>query len=223
LARQPRFIVPGQPHLVIQRAHGAHPAFVDTADAKAYLAALAHAMREHDVRLHAYGLVATEVGLLATPSDPQGLSKLMQAVARRYAQHVKQRYQRAGTPWQGRFCSAPVDAATQLLNAMRLIEMPIAGTPLAVIASSEAHHAGAGRDALVADHPAYWSLGNTPFEREATYRAFAAQPLADTMARNMRASVINGWPIGSAAYLDTLAREADRPSTPAPRGRPGRT
>ena len=36
--------------------------------------------------------------------------------------------------------------------------------------SSYAHHVGSKSDPVITDHPLYWALGNTPFEREAAYR-----------------------------------------------------
>lgn len=71
--------------------------------------------------------------------------------------------------------------------------------------------------------PETWALGNTPFDREAAYRALllAGLPQAETDA--LRQAALGGWAAGSAAFVATVAQTAARPAAPRARGRPRRS
>jgi putative transposase len=86
--------------------------------------------------------------------------------------------------------------------------------------SSLSHHLGQRRDALIQDAPAYWALGNTPFERESAWRSRLHLGLTAPLARRLADAVDKGWALGSAAFADDIARLTHRRTTPLPRGRP---
>ena len=86
--------------------------------------------------------------------------------------------------------------------------------------SSRGHHLGRRQDSLVTDHPVFWALGNTPFEREAAYRALLSAGLSGRERDVLEQGVHKGWPLGSARFIDTLAGQTTRRLVPLKRGRP---
>jgi putative transposase len=98
------------------------------------------------------------------------------------------------------------------------VEQPAGG--LARPCSSAAHHGGLGTDSLITEPPAYWLLGNTPFEREARYRAWLSEPLPAAWLQAFDAALRGGWPLGSEAFVAKLTEQAGRPLARRPRGRP---
>jgi putative transposase len=223
MARLPRLIVAGQLHLVAQRAHGASVVFREDADFDAYRRALVQAAAEHGVALHAYALTPSQVLLLLTPSTPTGPSRMLQAVGRRFGADYNRRHRRSGALWDGRFRATVVDPS-HLVDSCRWVESAPVRAGLGPAAeypwSSAAHHVGSRADAGITDHPRYWALGNTPFEREATYRALLDQPLLSEWASRLEDATHKGWALGDAAFVRTLAEKAPRRVVPLPRGRP---
>lgn len=226
MARLPRLVVAGQPHLIIQRGLNGQAVFVDDVDRAAYLGALAAALAQTPVALHAYGLAATEVRLLATPAQAPALAALMQSVGRRYVRVFNHRHQRHGTPWEGRFRSAVIEPGEPLLACLRYVEEAgdegtgLASAPSGRAWSSAAHHLGNSSDPLVTEHGVFWALGNTPFEREAAYRRYVEQPVPAARSLAIRGAALKGWALGSAQFLAALGAQTGRRPQPMKRGRP---
>ena len=239
MARQPRLSLPGVLHYVVQRGHNGGAIAVDAHDAEHLLQVLREAARLHRVVLHAYALTVGELRLLATPESADGLSRMMQALGRRHAAAFNRRHGRTGALWDGRFRSALVEPGPATLLALRQVDAlaapgaadasgawgpaePPTLPAAAVERSSLAHRTGGRRDAALVDPPAYWQLGNTPFERESRYRQLVAEPPAALELTALQQALQGGRVFGSPAFLAELARLADRPLVPRPRGRPRR-
>jgi len=218
VARLPRLVVPGQAHLIIQRGHSGATVFADDADRAAYLAALRETAAAEGVQVHAYTLQRTEVQLLATPAEPLALSRLMQALGRRYVAAHNRRHGRRGTLWDGRFRCGVLEPGPTRLQALCLVD----GAGAEAGASSATHRLGGPRDALLIDPPEYWQLGNTPFEREAAYRALLGVGVPAAIGAWLRSAALGGWAAGSPEFMAGLAAAALRPAQPRPRGRPRR-
>jgi putative transposase len=219
VARLPRLVLPGEAHYLILRAHsglGTPGICVDAVDRSACLAALHEAAAAERVQIHAYALLPGELQLLATPEDGSGLSRLVQALGRRYVGAYNRRHGRTGTLWDGRYRCCVVEAGATRLNVLRLID----GLSAEPGITSADHHAGGQRLALLRDLPEIWALGNTPFEREAAYRTVLAQGLAPDVAASLRQSALGGWAAGSSAFAAEAAAAGERPARPRPRGRP---
>jgi putative transposase len=170
----------------------------------------------------------TEVLILATPAESGSRARFMQGLGRRYVKAFNHRHGRHGALWEGRYRTTVVDPSSHLLPCIRLVEQAPMRAGLATRASewpwsSAAHHAGLKADAIVTEHPAYWQLGNTPFEREARYAREGAVLLTDQETEQLLAAARHGWPLGSEAFLQELRRTTDRPVEPRPRGRPKQT
>ena len=223
MARLPRLSVSGVPHLLVQRSHHQQAVFIDDADRALFRQLLGEAARSEGVALHAYGLLDGEVRLLATPSSGEALGRTMQTLGRRYGGAFNRRHQRTGGLWEGRFRATVIEPERYLVAAMCFVEEHQSGdedvadaTPV----SSRGHHLGRRQDALVTDHPVFWALGNTPFDREAAYRQqlLAGLPMSERVA--LEQGVQKGWPVGSPSFIEMLSRQTDRRLAPLKRGRP---
>jgi len=227
MARLPRLIVPHQPHHIVQTGNNRQPIFCEADDYAAFLGWLREAARQFKVAIHAYALLPEELHLLASPVDSTGLSRMMQWVGRHYVPYFNARYQRTGTLWQGRYRAAVLEPEPYLLLASRFIELSpvqagLAANPADYPWSSCAHHVGIRADPLVNDHPRYWSLGNTPFDRELAYKAQLEQGLPAEAVALLKEAARKGWPLGSEQFKSTLGRQLKRRVIPAKRGRPRR-
>jgi len=181
-------------------------------------------LREHPLALHAYVLMPNHVHLLVTPDEPGAMGRVVQSLGRRYVGGFNARHHRSGTLWEGRY-RAHVVGGADVLRCMRFIELNpqragLASDLLDPAWSSLPHHLGALRDPLITEPPAYWSLGNTPFEREAAYRAWSEQGVSANDKDRIVAALRSGRPLGDAAYVAELERLTARALGPRPRGRP---
>jgi putative transposase len=220
VARLPRLAVAGQAHLALMLGHGAQPVFADNEDRRQFLAALRESALQQQVAVHAYALLPGEVLLLLTPATDAALGALMQGLGRRYGAAFNRRHGRRGSLWAGRFRTAVVQAGAVALEALLFVDLQ--GQPHMPWCSLD-HHLGRRRDPVVTDGSAWWSLGNTPFEREAAYQRRLDEGLAPDRAAAFADAVHKGWAVGDAAFLAALAQQADRPVQPRPRGRPRRS
>jgi putative transposase len=225
MARLSRLAVAGCVHHVVQRGLDRRPIFRDEADFRRMLADLEELCRQGALALHAYVLMPDHFHLLVTPPDAPALSRTMQTLGRRYVRAFNQRYGRAGTLWEGRFRSTVVEPERYLLDCMRYIEFNPVRAGLVDDAaaypwSSLAHHLGLRLDPRITDHAGFWALGNTPFERQAAYARLCATPLDAAVLQRIRSDTHRGWPLGSAAFVEALARQTARRLTRNPVGRP---
>ena len=225
MARQPRLILPHQPHLINQRGNDSQHIFRDDEDHERFLGWLRECARFYKVAVHAYVLLPGQVILLATPADEAGLALMMQKVGRYYVPWFNSKYGRTGTLFQGRFRTSLVDAAHYLLAASRYIDLAPVQAQLASSAleyrwSSHAHHVGVRPDPIVTDHMLYWGLGNTPFQREAAYSELVEQGYGSDEGELIATALAKGWPVGSHAFKAELEKKTQRQILPAKRGRP---
>lgn len=244
MARLARLAVGGWPHLVVQRVHEGQRMVRDETDCITLLSALRDAARAANVVIHAYSVAADRLLLLATPQDANGLSLMMQAFGRRYVALYNRRHGRSGSLWAERFRATVIEPARYLLPCMTYVELHSvgalqaggAGAPAmsggagghaARVAddrwSSGAHHLGRRSDPLVSDHSLYWALGNTPFEREAAYRALLDEGLTAAQEATISGALHKSWALGGAAFVAELEKDSERRLTPLQRGRPRKT
>jgi len=221
VSRPPRLVAPGLAHHLLQQGHNAQPVFIDDDDRRAYLAALHEAARVHEVQLHAYALLDNQVQLLLRPPTAAALSRMMQALGRRYVAAFNRRHGRSGTLWAGRFRAAAVEDGAALRQSLLLIDGLASGRE-GIPWSSAPHRLGLQRDPLVVDPSEYWQLGNTPFEREGAYAALLGRGLDDAQTLRIEHAAAHGWALGSPQFLAQMALLLGRAVQPRPRGRPRR-
>ena len=225
MARQPRLVIPNQPHHLIQRGVDRQAIFRETEDYVNFLGRLHDAAKQFKVSIHAYVLMSNHIHLLATPSDAEGLAKMMQWVGRFYVPYFNQKYERVGTLWQGRYRATVIDSERYFMLCSCYIDQnPVRGgivaTPGEYPWSSYLHHVGVKADPLVVDHALYWALGNTPFDREAAYKQMAEQALTSDQARQLMDATNKGWVLGSEKFKSNLEKQGSLGVRPGKRGRP---
>jgi putative transposase len=227
MARQPRLAVAGGLHHVALRGHDKTVVLVDDADRSTFTTLLRESSRRLAVALHAYALLDTEIHLLATPAQAQALGRLMQSIGRSYVSTFNRRHGRRGALWDGRFRCSVLQAETALLDATVLIEsLPVERDLVARAGdwawSSAAHHLGLVRDHLITEHPGYWVIGNTPFERESAHANLLAVGVSTARREALIQALQRGHAVGNADFVASLAERSGRPVAPRRRGRPRR-
>ena len=228
MARLPRLTLAGQPHHVIQRGNNRQPIFQSSADQKHLLALLGEHANRCKVAIHAYVLMGNHFHLLLSPEDDQGLPQMMQAVGRSYVRYFNDRYQRSGTLWEGRYRSTLIQTERYLLACMAYIDLNpvragIVTDPQDFPWSSHVHYIGVRPDKLVTPHPFWWTLGNTPFAREARYAELVHAGLAADQQRALTDSVQKGWALGDEEFVANLQKRTTRRVHKAQAGRPFKT
>ena len=225
MARLPRLVLPGWPHHVIQRGNDRQPIVRTDADRRAWREILADVLEFSGVQLHAYVLMDNHFHLLLTPADAQSLGRMMQSLGRRYVGGHNALHGRTGTLWEGRYKCSPIETDRYFLACMRYVELnPVrAGMVERAVDhpwSSATHHVGHRRDALVTEHPLYWNLGNTPFERQRRWLDLLEAGQDAGEARRITETTLKGWALGSEEFLRAQQEQAERRLAPRPRGRP---
>jgi putative transposase len=225
VARPARLALAGELHYLIQCGHNRQTVFADDLDREAYLAMLRDAALHYGVAIHAYALLASEVHLLATPAAAESLSRLMQSLGRRYVAAVNRRQGRSGTLWAGRFRAGLIDGAAIGMSAIVHVEtLPVRSGLVAAAGewawSSASHHLGHRRDVLVTEHSCYWSLGNTPFERELAHAHNIREGLPVGMAERLTATAMRGHAVGPPVFNARVEAATGASLRAKRRGRP---
>ena len=225
MARLPRLTVPGYPHHIIQRGNNRQAIFSSAADYLMLLALLEENAQKFGVALHAYVLMSNHFHLLATPTTADGLPQMMQAVGRRFVRYFNDSQRRSGTLWEGRYRSTLIETDRYLLACMAYIDLNPVRAGLVSNArdypwSSHAHYVGLRTDKMVTPHPLFWSLGNTPFAREAAYAELVGAGITPDQQDALTRSALSGWALGSESFVANLQKRTERRVNKAKAGRP---
>lgn len=228
MARLPRLTVAGYPHHVIQRGNNRQAIVKTDADREVLLELLSENAKKHRVAINAYVLMDNHFHLLLTPETGEGVPLMMQAVGRRYVRYFNDLYQRTGTLWEGRYKSTLIQTDRYLLACMVYLDLnPVragmVGDPRQYAWSSHRHFIGQALDRRVTPHPLYWSLGNTPFAREAAYTELVRAGLTMGEQKAITQSTLHGWALGDADFVDELQKRTPRRITKSRAGRPAVT
>lgn len=225
MARLSRLYAPDTPQLVQVRftqplALPQEPAPADKLDLLAGW--LRNAAQESRVAVHGWVLLNDRVALLATPPDKPSLARLMQAVGRHFATRLQK-----GRVFSERYRSALLQPGTWVLPALIWLDrLPVQHHYVDSATqwpwSSANQHTGLGAAAAqwATEHPDYWRLGNTPFERQAHYRRLLESGLSATQANQLETALFGQWALGDESFLAGIGRDSTRRLTPAKRGRP---
>ncbi|MDO8373836.1 MAG: transposase [Pseudomonadota bacterium] len=227
MARLPRLSLPGYPHHVILRGNNRQAIFSCPADYQTLLDLIEEHARKSGVAVHAYVLMSNHFHLLVTPEAADSLSRMMQAVGRRYVRYFNDRQGRSGTLWEGRYRSTPIQAETYLLTCMAYMDLNPVRAGLVAEArdypwSSHGHYIGLRSDRLVTPHPLFWTLGNTPFAREAAYADMVRVGVSASQQAALTESALSGWALGNADFLTDLQKRTERRVVKTRVGRPAR-
>ena len=224
MARLPRLTLPGYAHHIIQRGNNRQAVFSSAADYQMLLGLLGESARKFGVALHAYVLMDNHFHLLATPSTADGLPQMMQAAGRRYVRYFNDSQGRSGTLWEGRYRATVLHAERYLLPCMVYMDLNPVRAGLVVEArehawSSHQHYAGLRTDRFVSPHPLYWTLGNTPFAREAAYTDLVRQGISTRDQLLLTEATLQGWAVGDPAFVAALQQATPRRLVKARAGR----
>ncbi|QDH70368.1 transposase [Marilutibacter alkalisoli] len=225
MARLPRLDFPGIAQHIVQRGNDRQACFADDADHLHYRQELGQAALKHGCDLHAYVLMTNHVHLLVTPHEIGAVSRMMQAIGRRYVGCFNARYRRTGTLWEGRFKSALVDSADYLLTCYRYIELnPVRAGMVAKPAdyrwSSHAHNALGAHESRITPHPLYLGLGANAIERQLAYRELFNAELGSNKIDDLRAHTQQQKAWGSDRFRQQIEALTQRSASVRPRGRP---
>jgi putative transposase len=225
MARLPRLTVPGYPHHVIQRGNNRQPIFLDSKDRDRILVLLAESATRFRVAIHAYVLMGNHCHLLVTPETVDGLPRMMQAVGRSYVRYFNDRYGRTGTLWEGRYRSTMIETDRYLLACMVYLDLnPVRAGMVGQAGdfpwSSHGHYIGQRHDKLITPHPLVWTLGNTPFAREAAYADLVHAGVSAGQQAALTDSALRGWALGGADFVAELEKKTDRRPSQMRAGRP---
>ena len=225
MARLPRLVIPHALHHVIQRCHEGIVLFKDDEDYRTFLHFVLQASKQYKVSIHAYVLMPDHVHFALTPTDVEGLSKMMQYVGRYYVPYFNRKYHRTGSLWQGRYKATVLQAETYFLPCSVYMENNPVRKGLVLDAadyvwSSYQHHIGQRLDPLVSDHPIFWALGNTPFQREANYKEMIASCVSAKDIAILSEATNKGWLLGSTTFKAEMAKTSARRVEPVKPGRP---
>lgn len=225
MARLPRLTVPGYPHHIIQRGNNRQAIFSSTADYQMLLGLLDENAQKFGVALHAYVLMSNHFHLLATPSTAEGLPQMMQAVGRRYVRYFNDSQGRSGTLWEGRYRSTLIETERYLLACMVYIDLNPVRAGMVKEArdypwSSHGHYVGLRVDKRVTPHPLFWTLGNTPFAREAAYEELVRTGITAAQQDALTRSALSGWALGGENFVADLQKRTERRVKKNPPGRP---
>lgn len=227
MARLPRLSLPGYPQHIIQRGNNRQAIATCAADYQSLLALIDDNARKFSVAIHAYVLMDNHFHLLATPETADAVPQMMQAIGRRYVRYFNDSQGRSGTLWEGRYRSTVIQPEPYLLACMAYIDLNPVRHGLVTQArdypwSSHGHYAGLRVDRLVTPHPLFWTLGNTPFAREAAYAEMVHGGVATDQQLALTQSTLSGWALGDAAFVADLQTQTERRVTRMSAGRPGR-
>jgi putative transposase len=199
--------------------------FRDDADRERLFSLLLEHAQRSKVAVHAYVLMDNHFHLLLTPETGEGIPQMMQSVGRSYVRYFNIRHARTGTLWEGRYRCSLIETEKYLLACMAYIDLnPVragmVSEPAEFPWSSYRHLIGQRSDKLVTPHALFWSLGNTPFAREAAYAQMVRAGVAHQAEGEITRSVLTGWPLGSPAFIASLGQTTHRRLLPAKAGRP---
>ena len=225
MARLPRLSLAGLPHHIIQRGNNRQPVFLSPVDQQFFLDVLHDNARRSGVALHAYVLMPNHFHLLLTPDTDEALPQMMQSLGRSYVRYFNDRHGRSGTLWEGRYRSTLIQPERHLLACMAYIDLNPVRDGLVAEAreypwSSHGHYAGLRAERLVTPHPLYWSLGNTPFAREAAYAEMVRGGLPASQQLALTDATLSGWALGDEKFVADLQKKTLRRVARTRAGRP---
>jgi putative transposase len=86
--------------------------------------------------------------------------------------------------------------------------------------SSYGHYAGRRTDRLITPHALYWSLGNTPFAREAAYAELVHAGISADQQGALTDATLSGWALGDESFVADLQTQTARRLLKTKAGRP---
>jgi putative transposase len=225
MARLPRLYAPGLPQLV--QANFIQPLTlpsqpIPTDTLNQVTVWLGETVKRHEVALHGWALTLERILLLASPTDPTGLPRLMQALGRNLAARLQR-----GRIFAGRYRSTLVEPGEWVLPTLIWLEtypvrQGMTPAPARWPWSSAAGHSDSGLSSVawISDHVDYLSCGLTAFDRQTYYHRKLQAGLSTAQIQRIEQAIQGQWALGEPDFIATLTHTASRRVTPGQRGRP---
>lgn len=121
MARPQRLLINQLPHLVYYQSLNQRKAFSSPEDYQQYLQWLQEEAAAYKCILHAYLFLPKQIYLIVEPTYGKDISKIMQALGRRYVRYLNLKEKLSGTLWKDRFKSSPLKTDYWLNNAQHYL------------------------------------------------------------------------------------------------------
>ncbi len=225
MPRKPRFYLPDVPVHIVQRGHSRSPVFFEAQDYATYAYWLKQGCQKYPVAIHAFVLMTNHVHLLATPTEGQNISQLMQFVGRHYVPYINHKYGKSGSIWEGRYKACLVQEETYFLAVMRYIELnPVRASMVELPGhyrwSSFCHNVGLRDISFVTPHRIYNALGRNKADRNDAYQKLFANHVDPSDMKRIREAWQTGTPLGNDLFRRKVERQLKCKVGIARRGRP---
>mgnify|MGYP007004368058 CR=1 FL=1 len=225
MARQPRLYAAGFAHLVsidfsetVQRSLQAN-VHQPYSEILSWLGQYSLACR---VAIHGWSICPRSMSILATPALETSMPSLVQALGRKLSAQLK-----SGSVFAGRYHSTIPQPGLWVLPSLLWLELQPVREKLVEDAeswlwTSARAHTGllSASPILLQPHPDYWLCGNTPFDRQATYRNELAGGLPSASERKITGALRGQWALGDGLFISELQKITTRRVSPGKRGRP---
>lgn len=200
MPRQPRVVIAGQPHHIIQRGNNKQNIFNAPRDYLYFLHKLYEASIECDCDIHAYVLMTNHTHLLITPKAQENLSQMMRKLGTCYVNYFNHNYGRTGSLLEGRYKSSTITDETYFLICMRYIELnPVRAYMVKHPSDYEwsSYHANAlgKKNPLVSHHSIYLSLSKDEAQRNELYKELFKIALSDQDIKKIQSSCNKSAPL----------------------------
>lgn len=229
MARKLRTAPPGIPQHIHRVARSELTVLADEEDKRIYLEALSEYAARYEVAIHAWGMTATQLQVLVTPQTSNGISSMLQATGRMYAQHFNTKYDHRGGIWQDRYKASLILSDEYLLAVYRYIDRlmfcPQQGqgqeqTP--IHSSAQENKYGMGQP-VVTPHSSYVGLGDTPSQRQQAYHALYATLLPPEQVAQIEKALRMSLALGDEHFIKRLEHVIGRRLLEGKPGRPRKT
>jgi putative transposase len=215
MARLPRIIIPGIPHLVTQRGNGRQQTFFDKGDYTLYRDLLREHAAANGVAVWSWVLMPNHAHLILVPEAEDSLRACLSKVHRAYAGHIHAREQRTGHFWQGRFGCVALDEA-HLMAAIAYVALNPVRAQLVARArqwkqsSVHAHLNPAKGDRLTDTTPVLDRVGD--------FAGLLRGGEDEALSMALRRAETVGRPLGDDAFMAHVEAISGRDPRPGKRG-----
>ncbi len=228
MPRPLRIDLPGIAQHVVQRGNDRQPCFFTDADYLCYRSELKAVARREGCAVHAYVLMTNHVHLLLTPTVPGAVTRMMQALGRRYVRYINTAHHRTGTLWEGRYKASLVGGGAHLMHCHRYIELnplraAMVADPRDYPWSSHRALAFGEADPLLSPHPGYLALSADDAVRQQRYRAMVNAAVHAEEVDAIRRHLQRQHPYGPDRFRLAIEAQLGRTVGPQKIGRPGKS
>lgn len=201
-----RILIAATAHHIVRKTQGGMQVFRDGQDYRHCIHHIRELRETNSVAVHAWCLLPDRIHLLATAErQAADISDFMKSLSCRVTMRYKRRHMGAGSPWEPRFRSSPVQPGQWLLACMNYIErLPVLH---GFVKTAFHYHHSSYRMRLGKTH-IYWlddaedykRLGHDAEARAEVYRDYFNAGLCASDRENIERAVNTGQVTGCAYF-----------------------